>query len=106
MEQKERPFMVTLIAILFFVSAVGSSLSGFVTAGPVGLLAGIIPLIIGFGFYKGWAIMWYLGVLFSVLGVILNLFAIITVVAIVPLIVNAVILFYLFKDNVKGFFLD
>ncbi len=74
---------------------------GTVLGGGV-LVFGVILIIIAFGFLKGWSVMWYLGVIFSALGAIGSLFALPE--ALFMLVINAVILYYLFRPQVKRFF--
>ncbi len=63
---------------------------------------GLILLVIAYGFLKGWAIMWYLGVIFAAIGAIGSLIAL--PAGIVTLVINLVILYYLFRPQVKRFF--
>lgn len=125
----ERPLLITLIGILYGLIAIvaiiggimivlgGESIlieagygeySGFAAAaGAVFLVLGLIYLLICIGFFKGWPIMWYLGVFFSVIGAIMCLVSLLTgsYYMVVGVAIYAVILLYLFKDNVKLYFL-
>lgn len=71
------------------------------------LIGAIVEGIIGYGFLKGWSIMWYLGLILTIAGAV---FSILSVAAgafasIVVLLIQVVIIMYLFKPNVKQFFL-
>lgn len=128
--QYERPLLVTILAILYALGAMGCLVMG-VTVFAVGadalIEAGLDPeiaqlasaiggmliafaivyLILCFGFLKGWSIMWYLGVIFSVIGIIGGISSIVMgqFYMAVLLIIDVIILLYLFKSNVKLFFL-
>lgn len=74
--------------------------------GIVLIIAGLIELVISWGLWtgKGWA--WWLGVIFTGLGL---LFALVSIVSgnlggIVSLIIDGLILYYFFKPHVKQFF--
>lgn len=122
----DRPFLVTVISVLYMVLAVillaggalilaggvmsdieGSTLLGELGGGAL-LVFGLIVLVIGAGLYRGWKIMWYLGVLFAVIGALFSLISIVggSVPSVVPLAITLIIVWYLFRKNVKSFFLD
>ena len=119
---KKRPFLVTLIGILFvlaglFFLATGAMmyLDVAIDALPstgvgetVSIVYGIILIIVAAGFLRGWSIMWYLGVLFGVISLLLTAASVVmgTFSNIITVIVVLIILFYLFKRNVKDFFLN
>ena len=69
-------------------------------------VAGIINALIGVGMWLGWRIMWYIGLVVNILELI---FAIGTLIfgnfsAIVSIIINGLIIYYLFRPGVKAFF--
>ena len=124
----KRPLLVTLFAVLYLliglaitIGSIGILVGGeavlieggmeeyadiYAYVGVMSLLVGLVYLTISYGFLKGWSVFWYIGVAFSVLGVVMSAMSIIVAVEmIVPLVVFLVILLYLFKDNVKLFFL-
>lgn len=124
-----RPLLVTLIAVLYLLIGIVFVIAGAVIvmggenlladtgfadlAGSFGglgggtIVLGIIWLIIGAGFFRGWKVFWYLGVIFAVIGLIVSIVGILGSPAMVVLaIVELIILAYLFKSNVKRFFLD
>lgn len=122
----DRPFLVTVISVLYIVLAVillaggalilaggvmsdieGSTLLGELGGGVL-LVFGLIVLVIGAGLYRGWKIMWYLGVLFAIIGALFSLISIVggSVPSVVPLAITLIIVWYLFRKNVKSFFLD
>lgn len=80
------------------------------------IIGGLIDIIVAAGFLKGWSIIWYIGVviyglilLTSVLSLALSLvggigFTALSLSIAIPLVIAAVILYYLFRPNVKEFF--
>jgi len=120
-----RPILITILGALFLIAAVvyialgiagildlydisdmGADYNTISTSavGLTELAIGIIYLIIGYGFIMGWKIMWYLAVIFTVLGVIVSIPLMIVLIGIVTLIIYALILYYLFRPGVKEFF--
>lgn len=130
----DRPLIVTILGILYALAALvlliaavammvgGESLmteiieqnpdlegleGAAMIFGVMLLVAAIIEGVISYGFLKGWSIMWYLALIFTIIGAVMN---IITVamggfLSIISLLVEVVIILYLFKPNVKQFFL-
>ena len=130
----DRPILVTVIAILYALGAliliiggVGMAIGAesiideIIAEDPemsflegMGLAFGIAVLIVGlviavvsYGFLKGWSVMWYIGLILAVLGAISSLISIAfgQFGAILSLAIAVIIILYLFKDNVKLFFL-
>lgn len=130
----DRPILVTVIAILYALGAliliiggIGMAIGGesiideIIAEDPemsflegMGLAFGIAVLIVGlviavvsYGFLKGWSVMWYIGLILAVLGAISSLISIAfgQFGAIFSLAIAVIIVLYLFKDNVKLFFL-
>ncbi len=124
----KRPLLVTVFAVIYLLIGLGivigsaSILVGgeamliendmeeyadiYAYIGAVSLIIGLVYLLISYGFLKGWSIIWYIGVLFSAFGIVMSAMSIIVTIAmVVPLVVFLVMLLYLFKDNVKLFFL-
>ncbi len=123
----ERPLLITLIGLIHLLLGLVFALGGAAIAGgmaaeladlaPVDgmlvtlvgagvLIFGLVNLTIGWGFLRGWAIMWYLGVIFNAIGLLLSISGIVTAmtVSVLPLVLYGVILYYLFRPQVKGFF--
>lgn len=124
----KRPLLVTVFAVIYLlvglaitIGSIGILVGGeamlieagmeeyagvYASVGAVSLIIGLVYLLISYGFLKGWSVIWYLGVIFAVLGIVMSAMSlIVTVGMIVPLVVFLVMLLYLFKDNVKLFFL-
>lgn len=126
----KRPLLVTLLGVLYLlvglillVAAIGIFIGGESAlvemgygdvSGAVGVVAGVfafmgvVYLVIFAGFMRGWSIMWYLGVIFSVLGLLISAASVVAggMGSIVLVLINLLMLLYLFKKNVKRFFLD
>ena len=124
----KRPLLVTLFAVIYLlfglaitIGSIGILVGGeamlieagmeeyagvYASVGAVSLIIGLVYLLISYGFLKGWSVIWYLGVIFAALGIVMSAMSlIVTIGMIVPLVVFLVMLLYLFKDNVKLFFL-
>ena len=118
-----RPLLITLIAILNIILGLGAILVGGLMftgmtvlgglqvgamTGGVSVIIGLIYILIGIGFLSGWSIMWYLGVIFEVLGIILNVLTLFVgnLSARISILISLIILLYLFKPNVKKYFLE
>lgn len=120
-----RPILVSILAILYFIGGIFLIIFGvmMLTGGivlsesdpdtsilalggaPV-IVIGVISLIIAGGFWNGWKIMWYLGVIFSILSLIGSIVSVFTgaIPMIVSAVIDALILYYLFRPGVKAFF--
>lgn len=101
-----------LVGILFFLGMGEGSLildgmpvdiSEFMAlAGGFMIVAAIVFFIVGKAFLDGWTIAWYLGIILQALTLVGG---IITFPAgLVPAVISAIILYYLFRPAVKAFF--
>ena len=130
MTSRNRPFGVTVLAILWILEALGAfgvaAIIGTLTAyletmigGAIGtefittigsavtvvaVIFGIIYLLIAYGLWTGQGWAWILSVIFAILGVIGGIIGLIGIVGIVPLVINIIILYYLYRPHVKAFF--
>ena len=130
----DRPLIVTIIGVLYALGAIVLIIAGVafmvggeamidelikqdasldvlkglgLGLGAAYLILGIFYGVISYGFFKGWSIMWYLGVIFTVIGAVICIATIVVggFGSIVTLIIDLIILLYLFKPNVKLYFL-
>lgn len=130
----DRPFIVTILGILYALFAVvlliaavaiiagGDALITEIIKndpdmdwiegmelyfGTTVLIGAIVEGIISYGFLKGWSIMWYLGLIFTIVGAVFSIMSVATgmFASIIMLLIQIVIILYLFKPNVKQFFL-
>ena len=126
MADASRPILITIVAILEFLAGlllvIGGILlfAGVISSGDldpeladlgnagaiVMIIFGIINIIIAGGFWNGWTIMWYIGLIVNAIGAAFAIYGIITtgIGSVIPLIIYAVIIFYLFRPKVKEFF--
>jgi uncharacterized membrane protein HdeD (DUF308 family) len=108
--QKHRPLGVTIVAVLtaiggliFLGSGLGLLIIGF---GFILLVLGIAYLVMAYGLWngRGWA--WTITLILSVIGIVV---AIATIVAgnvstVINIIIHGVVIYYLYRPNVKAFF--
>ncbi len=116
----KRPLLITLLGALYmifgllmFLGGIGAaffgaailvpaSLPAGMAAGAAMALFGLISVIIGYGLLQGWAIMWYLAVIFSLISLLGSLLSLPG--GLVGAVIFAVVLYYLFRPTVKRFF--
>jgi hypothetical protein len=111
--QKHRPLGVTLVAILtaiggliFLGSGLGLGLL-IIGFGFLLLVLGIAFLVMAYGLWngRGWA--WTITLILSAIGIIVAIATTPTtgyVSAIISIIIHAVVIYYLYRPNVKAFF--
>ena len=119
-----RPLLVTLIAVVYllvalvFLAAAALSLGGMELEmdmseellslfGGSSLILSLFLLVVSIGFFRGWSIFWYLGVIVTFISLLLSATTVLSgsMGSIVPTLVLLIVLLYLFKRNVKDFFL-
>ncbi|MDO5862216.1 MAG: hypothetical protein Q4Q58_05445 [Thermoplasmata archaeon] len=79
-------------------------------AGAIGIVLmvfGILYLIVAAGFFQGWSFIWYLGIVVMAIGLVSNLYYTATgmYTNIIAVIIDLIIIYYLFRPNVKEYFL-
>lgn len=124
---RRRPLGVTIVAILMIVNGIilmaggafGVSTAGILGAEVGGLLVGgimaissvvialgIASLVIAWGLItgKGWA--WVVTVILSIISIIMSIISIVAgnFGSIISLIINGVILYYMYRPDVKSYF--
>jgi len=122
----DRPILITIIAILTIIVALICILTGvglyigsdaisslgdnFTDIGNIlglgMLIMGLIMLVVGYGFLKGWTIMWYIGVICYAFNAIYSAYLIFNGQSsmVLDLVIALVILFYLSRPKVRAFF--
>jgi uncharacterized membrane protein HdeD (DUF308 family) len=108
--QKHRPLGVTIIAILTLIGGLIFLASGIplliIGIGIILVALGIAYLVMAYGLWngKGWA--WTITLILSVIGIIVAIVSIAAgnVAAIINVIIHGVVIYYLYRPNVKAFF--
>lgn len=77
-----------------------------VGSGAFMLVLGVAGLVISYGLFKGRGWAWTAAVVLSIIGVVMSVVAIVTgnFGSIVSLIINGIILYYLYRPHVKAYF--
>ena len=114
--QESRPLGVTIIAILAAIGGVGAISSGLAVMALIpifGIIIGGILIVIGlanfavaYGLWKGLKWAWIITLIVSVIGIVVGLgsLAVRDTASIFHIIVNAIVIYYLYRPNVKAFF--
>ena len=109
--QKHRPLGVTIIAILLILGGLVWLVSGLILLiiliGIVFLALGIAYFIMAYGLLKGRGWAWTISLILAAIGIITGIYHITQNNlggAIVSFIINGVIIYYLYRPNVKAFF--
>ena len=110
--QNNRPFGVTIIAILAILGGIGSLVGGIVLVAIIPLLGAALIIIglayfgVAYGLWQGLKWAWIITLIVTVIAFISGLGSIIVgnVGAAIPVIINAIIIYYLFRPNVKAYF--
>jgi uncharacterized membrane protein (DUF2068 family) len=108
--QKHRPLGVTVIAILTLIAGIA-----FIAIGAALLVVGIgfaliaiaiAYFVMAYGLWKGKSWAWTITLILSVIGIIFAIASIAAgnIGAVFHIIINAVIIYYLYRPNVKAFF--
>jgi hypothetical protein len=109
--QKRRPLGVTIIAILLILGGLVWLVSGLilliVLVGIVFLALGIAYLIMAYGLLKGRGWAWTISLILAGIGIVAGIYHITQNNiggAIASIIINGVIIYYLYRPNVKAYF--
>ena len=107
---KHRPLGVAVIAVLTIIGGIIFLVSGLVLLiigiGIILLALGIAYLVMAYGLWKGKGWAWTITLILSAIGIIVAVVSIATgnVGGIISIIINGVIIYYLYRPNVKAFF--
>jgi uncharacterized membrane protein (DUF2068 family) len=110
MQQKQRPLGVTIIAILTIIGGIALVSTGaalfVIGIGVVLMVLGIAYFVMAYGLWKGKRWAWTITLIISVISIIFGIASIATgnVEAIINIIINAVVIYYLYRPNVKAYF--
>ena len=110
--QNNRPFGVTIIAILAILGGIGALVAGIALVGIIPFLGaaliiiGLAYFVVAYGLWKGLKWAWLITLIVTVIAFISEIGSIIVgnVGAVIPVIINAIIIYYLFIPNVKAYF--
>jgi uncharacterized membrane protein HdeD (DUF308 family) len=108
--QERRPLGVTIIAILTLIGGIIFLASGLVLViigiGIILLALGIAYLVMAYGLWKGKGWAWTITLILSAIGIIVALVSIAAgnVTATINVIIHGVVIYYLYRPNVKAFF--
>lgn len=110
--QNNRPFGVTIIAILAILGGIGALVAGITLVGIIPFLGAALIIIglayfgVAYGLWKGLKWAWIITLIVTVIAFISEIGSIIVgnVGAVIPVIINAIIIYYLFRPNVKAYF--
>jgi uncharacterized membrane protein HdeD (DUF308 family) len=106
--QKHRPLGVTLIAILTAIGGIIFLASGLVLliVGIILLALGIAYLVMAYGLWKGRGWAWTITLILSAIGIIVAIVSVAAgnVSAIISIIIQGIVIYYLYRPNVKAFF--
>ncbi len=107
--QNNRPLGVTIIAILGGIGALvaGIALVAIIPfLGAALIIIGLAYFVVAYGLWKGLKWAWLITLIVTVIAFISEIGSIIVgnVGAVIPVIINAIIIYYLFRPNVKAYF--
>ncbi len=118
--RRKRPLGITLVAVLQLLGSLIMILAGItivfgsalveidygMTYGVFLFLFGLIGLFVAIALFSGKSWAWYLILIFTLLSLISDIMSIVIggPVSIISLVIHLVILYYLFRPNVKRFF--
>ena len=110
--EKVRPTGVTILAILEIIGGIIAIVSGFIVTplfvfdafsvviGPILIILGIVSFFLAWGLLKGKSWAWTLALIITIISVIFDL----TSFNVIGLVIDGIILYYLFRPHVKDYF--
>lgn len=79
-----------------------------IVVGVTMFIMGLVGVVVGWGFWAGKQWAWLIGVIFYIVGVVISVVGMVWPVwsptSVIGIIIGAVILYYLFRPNVKAWF--
>jgi uncharacterized membrane protein (DUF2068 family) len=116
---RHRPTGVTILGLLFIITGALSLLGGIATLvaipfaailGALWIALGIASLVVAYGLFKGKSWAWFVAVVLSTIGIIVNVISLVTgnmsaiTGVLVGIAINAIVLYYLSRRNVRQYF--
>ncbi len=116
--ERNRPIGITIIAILMIISGILFIVGGigftalailslvFLVGGIGFILLGIASLVVSWGLLKGAGWAWIITLIITIISIIVNVASIVggNTASIVGIIINGIIIYYLYRPNVKSYF--
>lgn len=114
--QRYRPFGITIIAVLLGIGGIGSLLSGLTVLALIPILgiilAGIFFIIglayfgVAYGLWSGSRWAWIITLILCGIAIIVGIGSIVIghVGSLFLIIINGIVIYYLYQPNVKGYF--
>ena len=113
----KRPLMITIVCILYAIVGLIGLIGGIWDIVDTGVastdmvfsvIVSVVMLIVIYGLWTGIKAFWYLGVILAVIDIIAQVYSMVSVSgiteAIVAVVIDLIILWYLFRSNVKSYF--
>lgn len=113
----KRPLMITIVCVLYAIVGLIGLIGGIWdivdtgVADPdmvVSVIISIVMLIVIYGLWNGIKAFWYIGVILAVIDILAQIYSMISAggitEAIVAAVIDLIILWYLFRSNVKSYF--
>lgn len=116
--ERNRPIGITIIAILmiisgilFIIGGIGLTALGVISlaflAGGIGsIILGIASLVVAWGLLKGAGWAWIITLIITIISIIVNIASLAggNTANIIGIIINGIIIYYLYRPNVKAYF--
>jgi len=109
--QTHRPLGVTIIAILMIIIGILSLALGalllVILIGIAFIILAIAYFVMAYGLWKGKTWAWAISLILAGIGIILGIASLVSKNgsgAIIQIIINGIIIYYLYRPNVKAFF--
>ena len=116
--QRDRPIGITIIAILMIISGIFFIIGGigftalsvislaFLAGGIGSIILGIASLVVAWGLLKGAGWAWIITLIITIISIIANIISLAggNTASIIGIIIEGIIIYYLYRPNVKAYF--
>ena len=116
--QRDRPIGITIIAILMIISGIFFIIGGigftalsvlslaFLAGGIGSIILGIASLVVAWGLLKGAGWAWIITLIITIISIIANIVSLAggNTASIIGIIIEGIIIYYLYRPNVKSYF--
>lgn len=113
----KRPFMITIVCLLFAIIGLAGLIGGVWNIVDTGVastdmvssvIISMVILIVIYGLWKGIKAFWYIGMILAVIDFIIQAYSMISAgsisTAIVPAVVDIIVIWYLSRSKVRSYF--